>query len=113
MVKKYEGYWRNDQEESSNLMPWEIKGLPWPKVELTRCDETLISKLKQIFAQADQKSYFGSSECRICGQSNGCLEYWLNQDQVTYVVPEGYLHYLEQHNVHPSREFIDFINYYY
>ena len=51
----------------------------------------------------------GSSKCRMCGRSNSGGEYELLVNNVKYIVPGGYLHYLKKHNVHPSKDFIDFM----
>lgn len=45
------------------------------------------------------------SLCRICGRLNGCSEFTLGEWQW----PSGLRHYVEQHNVKPSDEFIEFI----
>ena len=41
----------------------------------------------------------GCSKCRICGISNGCTEYVLKTDTVEIHIPEGLLHYLQEHNI--------------
>ena len=49
----------------------------------------------------------GYSWCRLCldKKRNGSREYKL--DKISW--PQGYLHYILEHNVIPSKEFYDFI----
>ena len=47
----------------------------------------------------------GFSICRICGIGNGSHEFHIND----WYWPEGLRHYIEEHNVRPSDEFIKFI----
>lgn len=115
MIKKYEGYWALTNgvvEGSVNKMPWE-ENYPWPESRTTKCNYELITRLKNIFIKAPQESYFGFSKCRFCHKENGCSEYLLIKENIKYIVPDGYLHYLEEHNVHPSEEFLQFIDQYY
>lgn len=51
------------------------------------------------------KVYKGSSTCRICGDWNGTKEYEYNG----FRWPEGYSHYIEEHNVRPDKAFYDMI----
>lgn len=50
-------------------------------------------------------AYAGSSCCRICGMSNGSCD--ITDD--IWVWPEGFLHYIIEHNVKPPQKFIDYI----
>jgi hypothetical protein len=47
------------------------------------------------------QAYRGSSTCRVCGKTNGHREFIFGG----YRWPEGYLHYVEEHNVEPSEGF--------
>ena len=50
--------------------------------------------------------HFGYSWCRICGiNDNGTKD--LTDGQ--FVWPEGFAHYLEQHNVRPPQGFVDHV----
>jgi hypothetical protein len=44
-------------------------------------------------------SYRGSSTCRLCGKQNGYRELEIIRGDTKYRIPEGYLHYLEDHYV--------------
>jgi hypothetical protein len=43
-------------------------------------------------------SYRGLSPCRYCGNSAGSVE-WIIADK--YIVPQGTIHYMEEHGVYP------------
>lgn len=48
-------------------------------------------------------SYRGWSNCRVCGCRNGNQEY----HREGFIFPQGYLHYVMEHNVKPPQPFID------
>ena len=41
----------------------------------------------------------GSSTCRLCGKMNGYRELEVIRGSVKYRIPEGYIHYLEEHRI--------------
>ncbi|MHA2427917.1 MAG: hypothetical protein ACXADB_07835 [Candidatus Hermodarchaeia archaeon] len=47
----------------------------------------------------------GWSDCRVCGKMNGSTE----QTDGTYIWPDGFAHYIIEHNVKPPQEFIDHV----
>lgn len=49
--------------------------------------------------------YLGFSLCRVCGKPNGCLEYIVEH----WTWPEGFQHYVLEHDVRPSPDFERFI----
>lgn len=54
--------------------------------------------------------YCGYSTCRICGYDcNGSADYVLKSGSVQYTFPQGFLHYVEKHNIKVSEDFVDFI----
>lgn len=95
--EKREGFWRS-QEEPDLPMPMARSKPMGDKGEFL-CN----LQLKQDGAR--ESAYRGFSVCRICRKPNGNEEYagggwrW----------PQGYRHYIEEHNVQPSPEFFDFI----
>lgn len=121
MKEYYEGYWRSCEhieltKQGKPLyapMPWdvvELYTLPFPKSQDTQCSPEFISKLKMILdTQATSTEFFGSAPCRLCPQSTGNKEYYLVKYDVRYTIPAGYFHYLEEHNVHPTNQFIEFL----
>jgi len=54
-------------------------------------------------------SYCGSAKCRICGKDNGDSEYIINTNKENWTFPSGYMHYIVDHGVTPSKEFERFI----
>lgn len=55
--------------------------------------------------KATKMSYRGFSICRICNEVNGSAEYSFSG----FTWPSGYLHYIQDHNVIPEKDFFDFI----
>lgn len=51
------------------------------------------------------RAWMGNSLCRVCGQSNGNLDF----TDGTYVWPEGLAHYVRDHSVRLPEEFLDHI----
>lgn len=45
------------------------------------------------------QQYRGWSNCRLCGKQNGSKELEIIRGDTKYRIPEGYLHYLEDHHV--------------
>ena len=58
---------------------------------------------------ATTESYYGSSTCRLCQCSNGSEEHTLIFQEVQFIYPSGLIHYYKDHNVHPSKEFYNFV----
>lgn len=93
-----EGFWRN-QYKPDLPMP-EAAAAPWEgKTEF-------LSTLEKIEATAQQVAYRGFSICRICKKMNGTREF----EHRNWVWPSGFRHYIEDHNVKPSEEFIKMIS---
>lgn len=61
-------------------------------------------ELEELIASPVQ-AYHGSSKCRFCNVLNGSAEY----DFKHWVWPTGYLHYITDHDVVPSPEFLEFV----
>jgi len=53
--------------------------------------------------------YLGSSRCRICNKTNGSKETRITHNGIKFIVPEGYIHYVKDHNVHPSSNLIEYL----
>ena len=71
-------------------------------------------RLERIQRSAKYDAYRGSSVCRVCGCRNGSVEFYINHyDKIVGDVqvrwPEGYIHYLKEHNLHPSEWFFNFV----
>lgn len=94
---KYIGFWRDGSKQWTK-MPIENSAV--------KDQSVIIEKIKLLQKLAEMSAYRGYSYCRICDKSNGCQEYDLDN----YVWPEGYLHYLEHHNVAVDEEFEKYVN---
>lgn len=95
--ERKEGFWYSDREQH----------LPRPeahKGEITNKDK-ILSRLSIVEAKSQEIEYRGSSTCRICGCQNGSVSFKLEG----WEWPEGYRHYIDVHNVWPSRDFKDFL----
>lgn len=68
----------------------------WDRVERNR----VIAYVSDPRFRGD--GYRGWSDCRICGKNNGRSDF---TDGV-YVWPEGFGHYLSQHDVRPPADFV-------
>ena len=54
--------------------------------------------------------YCGYSYCRLCPLAqNGSKEITINTGNHQLIFPEGYIHYIEQHGVAPSHQFIQIV----
>lgn len=113
MSVNHEGFWKNDENPD----------YPFPLETDIPNSSIFIKKLKLLMNNKDSEKtrtigdfevsvihYRGFSPCRLCNlQTNGSREYTFIKNKTKFVVPEGYLHYLITHNVHPSEEFVKFI----
>lgn len=100
----HEGYWFGSIRSNNKY--------PIPIETETKNSDEFINNLKLYMNSTDPiKSYFGSSNCRLCDKHNGSTEYEIrnfNSEKII-VFPVGLLHYYEDHNVIPSNEFYDII----
>lgn len=100
--KFIEGYWYEDYLFRNH-------DLPIPIESNVVIDKDFIKKLCDIYNQVIPKSFYGSSMCRICKQSNGSDEYELGKNNTSFIFPSGLIHYYINHNVQPSKNFYEFI----
>ncbi len=69
----------------------------------------IIASLENIQRIIRPIGYKGSSNCRICECSNGSEEYSCsspNNPMLVYKWPSGFIHYIQEHNVCPSDNFL-------
>ena len=64
-------------------------------------EQEFIEKLEKVQERAEILHTRGWSDCRLCQTPNGSAEYRYNG----WAWPEGYMHYLVDHRVHPSKDF--------
>lgn len=97
MLVRKEGFWYSKYEPT----------LPKPVIleNAWTGKEKFLEDLGHAETLAKDVHYRGSSNCRICEQLNGSVEYELDE----WAWPAGYAHYIFEHNVYPSLEFRKFI----
>ena len=75
-------------------------------------DNFYLFDMKYGFANLEIREYLGCHKCLVCGCEGfetGSSEYVVEYKGETFMFPEGYLHYITKHNVHPTEKFIDMI----
>lgn len=90
-----------------------------PTTSEDQVDENFIEKLQNLMDMIYEnrynlnlekykyKQYLGCSNCRICGKQNGSEEYEINFKGIWFLFPGGVLHYYKEHNVQPSKKFME------
>nr|QBK88264.1 MAG: hypothetical protein LCMAC202_06260 [Marseillevirus LCMAC202] len=104
MATEYIGYWAHDKWESE---------YPFPKPEkkgFSGLDRFLIRLAHIENNIAECEEHRRQSICRLCNKDNGSREYVLDMSSKIIRWPEGYSHYLAEHNIHPATEFYHLIN---
>ena len=98
-----EGYWRSKFEPQypmpvARLKPW--KGQRKFLEALAKVEESSLP-LRSMFK--------GWSNCRCCQCKNGSAEYSIKMSGFIVAWPDGFEHYVREHNVRPSWAFQSFI----
>lgn len=87
---------------------WDDNNVPIENSNTLSKKESLII-LNKIYSSKNENLiniYKGFSKCRICNKMNGNSEFIHKIDNVLFVIPQGYVHYLEEHNMMPDIELI-------
>lgn len=95
-----EGFWYSTSEP---LLPMPI---PNPEPNPVEFIDKYIQVQNDLRSRGLMKLFKGRSHCRLCGCINGCAEFRVPDK---WHFPIGLLHYLQDHNVRPSKEFQQFI----
>ena len=93
------GYWKSASTgESEYPMPQDYVDESWNETE--RYAVALYLSAGRV-----TNRWKGLSTCRICGKMNGstCLS------DGTFIWPQGFAHYIEEHGVRPPDEFVQHI----
>ena len=117
------GYWRSAPGTPDNAADDFNTYLPWPtpnedKGKLAQLKEFIprLERIEEKLRGFDKRSemnlmchYMGSSTCRLCSKDNGSSEYivYRKETNTKVVWPEGYIHYLKEHNVMPENTFME------
>ncbi len=107
----YEAFWISDNQEHQK------QNFPIPAPTKIPVDPQFLAKLKKIipYCNSDSMPCFEHGMC--CGKWKSALTgeildsgmYSFKNDDVTWYFPQCILHYYEDHNVHPSKEFVEAI----
>ena len=96
------GYWSNPRQPETNIYPTPIPQDKHWKGQKLFCDALM--KI-QNDPKTRRESYKGSAICRICQKQNGSSEFSTSN----WRWPEGFLHYIKDHNIKPEQEFTDWV----
>ena len=114
---RVEGYWRPDAElkpsdgpcRPYHLLPWPVaRDNPWPgQTEFLAALDWVERRARAI----EKYHQMGYSTCRLCGRRNGTAEFFDPRPEAVHGWrwPEGFAHYVEEHNVEPSNAFLNYI----
>ena len=98
-----EGFWASDREPH----------LPKPVSTSWKGRESFLRLLSRVESRVESgvesTTYRGFSWCRMCDKNNGSSEFKLDIGGNVWVWPEGYTHYIKDHQVRPSLAFEEFI----
>jgi hypothetical protein len=114
---RIEGYWRDKPETPmSDRRSTPLDLLPWPEAGATSWpgQAAFIAALASVERRGRGIETFrqmGFSTCRLCGMKNGTGEFYDPRPSAAHGWrwPEGYRHYVEDHNVQPSNAFLNYI----
>jgi hypothetical protein len=104
MLNLREGFFKSEAEPE--LPAARARTKPW------RGRRVFLEALAKVQAseKVSKKKFKGASTCRCCGEANGSAEYHLVMgDVLTVVWPQGFEHYVREHNVRPGLMFHDLI----
>lgn len=111
MKIKYEGYWRQRQDDTDSPYPW-----PVPEMLNQEYADNYYELIKRAESFAKFVRYRGSSVSRINGSMVGSGEYSLldpERGSVEWRWPENYAeHYVRDNRCRPTLDFITFIRKY-
>lgn len=113
-VIKYEGNWRQfyDTDNPFNKLDMNNKPFPFPKSGKWKKGEKNVFLIKLMNIQneyakiknIDFEDY--NENCILCGENNIFSHYYLLDD---ICWQNGYSHYIDAHNIKPTKEFMQFI----
>ena len=102
------GYWRETIDTKSQY--------PFPMPHMITLDQQDISDRTIAVLEKYGKSIScnGYSPCRLCcdHKNNGSSEYTISYKEEKYVIPSGYFHYVNDHNVKIDDRLVDIVHYY-
>jgi hypothetical protein len=74
----------------------------------TKIEDKFLDQLKLVEKYSYRQVYMGYSECRVCDkEDNGDSDFTTHD--MSFIFPDGYRHYIEEHNIHPPENFYDYV----
>lgn len=109
--QEIEGYWASSEDPAKDIYGGKY---PFPKkhAQPFAGQENFVLALKkvQVSNQVESEGQKGYSACRFAdAKTNGSREFILRLSGREIHWPEGFLHYITQHNVVPSRAFYQLV----
>lgn len=105
MITIREGFFKGERKDEQALPLARARDKQWVGRRDFLDNLTKIQESKKVVCEALK----GKSKCRCCQEPNGNYEYSWKVGQVTFVWPEGLMHYVEVHNVRVGLAFQDFV----
>lgn len=107
-MKKIYAYWAENKNEKSSF-PFPVEN-SWNDTNENK--QKIINKLQALYNSGRIYGYKGDSKCRICNCINGSRESSITINKnLSFVIPEGYFHYLIEHNVIPHKFLLDYLDF--
>jgi len=103
---RVEGYWRFLDDDPFPLPV--AQSAPWPG---QRAFLDALGLVQRSAKGIERLHYLGTSSCRLCGCANGTAEFYDARPNAAHGWrwPEGFFHYVADHNVAPSDAFLNYI----
>lgn len=101
-------YWKDNKSNSfDSHFPVPIEN-SWKDNEEKK--HKIICAIKHLYNNPYRnEGYLGDSYCRICNKTNGNFESTVQFGKYIFIIPQGYIHYIEDHNVEPNKQLLECI----
>lgn len=111
-LKGKEGFWRQRADGVHDMQYFSVSCMyPFPEPQETNIGTDFIKRLEHLEESIRKKekgvTYYVKKTMRCCLCQKVIGSNMFEYDGYTW--PDNYKHYLNEHNVHPSSEFKDFI----
>lgn len=101
-----EGFWWSADKSNRDLPKVKARKTAWRG---QREFLTALNRIEQYHPDTQKFHAKGWSNCRCCEKKNGSVQFKLRALGVTWEWPNGFRHYVEDHNVRPSLAFQEWI----
>jgi hypothetical protein len=103
MKNKIEGYWWSNKEENKDYPKAIHSDIEFEGKAIVLEALNKLEHLIKTHKKGNLIHYKGFSECRCCKILKGSREF----EYKSWIWPEGLSHYINEHNIKPSAEFLD------